>query len=131
MCLAVVQLNRRPHLIEARFLENLFAVERRVPLRHIENRQIERAIRGGIEGGRNPFLILQFSFYKAVTGGAVGDDVSLADDASRVHAERLENTLLNKVYVELPGHSTNHNAEHYISKITIAQRLRGHSLWQE
>src|SRR5262245_942185 len=125
MRLAVVQLHRRPHLLEGRFLENLFAVERRVPLRHIDSREIKRPVASGVEGWRNPFLILQFSINETVSGGAVRDDVSLADYASCFHVERLENAFLDKISVKFPGYFADQNAERQIAQIAVAPLFTG------
>src|SRR5262245_5406778 len=123
--LAVVQLHWCPHLSEAGLLQQLFAVERGVPLRHIQYGEIERAVSRAVEGWRNPFLILQHSLFESVAGSAVGDNVGLVDDAGRIHSERFENTLLHKISVELPGHFADHYTEHEIAQIAVAPLLAG------
>src|SRR5262245_52424505 len=123
--LAVVQFYWSPHLIEAGLLQKLFAVERGVPLRHIQYAEIERAVSSAVEGGRNPFLILQFSLFEPVSGSAVGNNIGLVDDAGRIHPQRFEDPLLNKISVELSGHFTDHDAEHEITQIAVAPLFSG------
>src|SRR5580765_4222035 len=96
--LAVVELYGSPHLIETRALEQFLGIEGGVPLGEVENVEVERSVRGRIQGGRNPFLILEFSFNQAITGCTVGNDVGLADDA-RLHAQRLKDPVMQEVAV--------------------------------
>src|SRR5208282_5979882 len=112
----VFQLRDSPHLIEARSLQKLLGVERGIPLGQIEDGEVKRAVGGGVQGGRNPLLILEFAFDQAVSGGAVGDDIGFADDARGRHTERLKNTLLQKVAVELASDLMDENTQREIAE---------------
>src|SRR4030095_16802757 len=97
---AIVQLHRRPHLVQAGALEKLFRVKGRIPFRQIKDVEVEAAVRSGVDHGRNTFLVLQLTLYEAIPGGPVGNDVGLIDDA-RIHPQWLKNSIVEKISVEL------------------------------
>ena len=68
--------------------------------------------------GRNPFLILEFAFDQAISRGAIGNDVGFAHDA-RVHAQRLEDAVMQEIAVELAGDAMDENAQRQISEIAV------------
>src|SRR5262249_43559706 len=55
--LAVIEPHRRPHLFETGFLEELFGVEGSVPLRQIQDGEIEASVGGPVERWRNILLV--------------------------------------------------------------------------
>ncbi len=117
--LAVFQLRGSPHFFEAGALQQFLGVQGGIPLREIQDGEVEAAIGGGVDHGRDPFLIFQFAFDQAIAGGAVGNYVGLADDARGLHAERLKDSLLQKVSVEFSGDAMNQNSQGQKSQIAV------------
>lgn len=78
---AVVERINGPDAVEAGLFQKLRAVERAIPFGEVENVEVKGAVGGGIESRRNPGLILELAAVDFVAGGAIGDDVGVADEA--------------------------------------------------
>src|SRR5207245_11709046 len=75
--LAVAEFRRRPHLFEARTLEQLLCIQSRVPLRHVKHCEIHAAVGRRVQSRRNPLLILQLALDGAIARSAVRYDIGL------------------------------------------------------
>src|SRR5215470_3216185 len=117
--LAVLEFSHGPHLLERGARHEFLRVKSGVPFGEIDDGEIERAVGGGVQCGRNPLLILQLTFDPAISSTAIGHNVGLADDARAVHAQRLEDAVVEKVAVELTGDFVDDEAERQIAKVGI------------
>src|SRR5262249_55896837 len=91
----------------------------RVPLRDVEHIEVERAVGGGVEQRRNPLLIFQLAIYQAIARRAIRNDVFFTDDASAVHAQWLEDALLQEIAIELAGHLADDRANQNVVRIGV------------
>ncbi len=69
---------------------------------------------------RDPLLVLQLTLDQAIARRAIGNDVSLADDARSLHPQRTKDSLLQHVAVKRAGHAMDQNAQRQISEIAVA-----------
>ena len=115
----IAELYRRPHQVEAFGFKKFSCSQARIPLSQILDGKIETAVRCGVQGWRDPLLVLQFPFHQTITSGAIRHDVGFADDARRVHSQRLEHALPQKVSIELSADFVNQNAEQDITEVAV------------
>lgn len=71
-----------------------------IPDEQIAQRQIERAIRSGIELRSDPVLILDLAIDELIAGGAIRDDIRLTDDSGRLHFQRPKQAFGEDIAVE-------------------------------
>jgi len=107
-------------LFEARTLDQFFSVESRVPLGEIEDVEVQRAVGGGVQTGRNVLLIFQLAFDQTIPRGAVGTISASLMLRVVVMAQRPEDALLQKVPIKFASHFPNENAEDHVSGVAVA-----------
>ena len=122
--LAVVQARRRPHLLEHVSLEQLFRVQRRIPLRQIFDRRDHRA-RSPLLSGTDIGAVLQRAFFPIVAGRAMGNDRLLVIDSRGSHSQRLENALSQEVGIRLAADLLEDHPQKVIAGIAVAERIAG------
>src|SRR5213078_1237636 len=135
---AIIQPNGSPHLLKASLAQNLPFLQRLIPFGDVLDSEIQTAIRGGIELGRDPFLIFQCAIFQSVAGGPVRDYVGFTDYAGMTHAERSEHVLLQQIAIKLAGYFLDENSERDVTEIAVtpllsrseAKRLRRDHLQQ-
>src|SRR4029450_10722870 len=116
---AVVEFDRRPHLVIAGAAYYFSRLQRFIPFREIFDSEVQAPVCGVVHSGRYPLLILERAILEHVTGGAIRDNVGLADHAGVLHAERCKNALLKKVAPEFAAHFVNENSERDIAEIAV------------
>lgn len=118
--LAIVEKKDGPHAVEGGLAKEGGAVEGVVPLGEIENVEVEGAVGSGVEGGRDPGLVLEMAVLaEFVAGSAIGNDVGFGDEAGGGHAERTEDALLEEVGVEDAGDFVNDDAEKNVVGVAV------------
>src|SRR5688500_8173518 len=94
---AVVELDRCPHCFEPGGAEKFFCLQGLIPLGNIFDREIKTAVGGSVHRWRHPFLVLQNAILECVARSTIGNDVGFIDNASALHVERTEYSLLKKL----------------------------------
>src|SRR5206468_11172138 len=90
-----------------------------IPCDQVAQREIQRTVGSGVQGRRHPFLILELAFLQPVSGSAMRNDIRLADNPRRRHAERLENAVGQYVTVEAARHFADDDAEQQVTGVAV------------
>ena len=117
--LAAVEPDRPEDRGPALRLEHRSRAQALLPGDEVEDREVERAVRGRVELRRDPLLVLQLAPHEPVPGRAMRNDVLLADDARRLHAERHEHAVPQHVAVEASRGAADEDAQHQVARVAV------------
>src|SRR6185503_5593284 len=98
--LTVIQLYRRPHLLQYRRGQKLVGGKRGVPFREVEHRADERASRKGLRG-TDELRAPQSIAAQVVAGRPIGNDLELMVHARGVHSRGPKNARRKEIGVGL------------------------------
>ena len=118
----------RPHGRAALGGEDPAFREGAVPLHHVAEAEIERAIGGGIERRGDPVLVLELALDQLIAGRPVGHDIGFADDPRRSHAERPEYALREQVPVEHSRGPMDDRAQQQKARVAVAPMRAGREI---
>ena len=119
--LTVVELHRSPHLFQAATASKASrctAPHPTLPGPGSKNRGCRRRWYSSLGATHSWFFIS--SLHQVIARRPVRNDVRLADDASGLHSQGMEDALRQKIAVELAGDAVNQNSQRQITQIAVS-----------